>query len=413
MRWLPLCLLLWSAPAHASLQVMPFAFEAIPTSGTQYTMIEGASSWNATQANRLVLASPAGRVLFLRVELSTTMTAGATFTVTFQRELADSAAVLTFSEGEQIEEWRGSVALTAGDAIGIEGTVTAGTPGVITGRGYLLFTPTTVGQIWLPFSTRGTNASNSVENWMPVLGHTISGTESAALSVLPSAATCSALYIEMEGLPGSGNTYDFDLVENSGADTTVDCQVTNSAATCNSGADTNVSAAGDTLAIEIQPASTPTAQGVIGGGLTCVFTDTDEFLLSFSHTTALAADTTTRYVPTTGSDSPSTGEAGAQLFAPINVKAMYVALAAAPGTGDTRTLRLRLEGANVGTAVTISDTATTGNVAYSTPVQYDNLGNTESTATGTPDASTVTVSYLATVGGGHLEGATLQGATIQ
>ena len=423
MRWLRTLafgafLFAWSTPAHASLQVMPMSFQAVNTGATAWAMIEGGNaSWSTTEINREALASPAGQLLRMRIILDADPDNGAgtdTVTFTIRVDGANSALSCVISETATSCDISAKVALTAGQRVSLQ-AVPANTPEAVTGQAFFFFTPTTAGQTWLVFSTRGSNVSNTAENWLSAHGHILNATEATARNVMPDAYTCSNLYILLSGSPGTGNTYNFDVVINGGADSAVDCQVAEPATTCNSSADTVSGNAGDTISIEVQPASTPTARHV-RGGMTCTLTSPEDFLLPFVHDSAESASVT-EYWPINGSQITQAETLNDSLAFPMVIKALYVNLNTAPDNGagtQSRTYTLRVNAAATGLTTTISESATTGSVTtYTVPIQFDDLIVTESTASNTPATSPGAISYLVTVGGSNLQGATLNAGVIQ
>jgi hypothetical protein len=109
------------------------------------------------------------------------------------------------------------------------------------------------------------SSSGTLENYetryMPMGYAADSNTESTVQVPMPVAGNLSKFYVNLDGSPGTGNSYTFTVRKN-GADQ-IDLQVVISGS-ATSGSDTSGSvsfAAGDLISIESTPASSPTDRG--------------------------------------------------------------------------------------------------------------------------------------------------------
>jgi hypothetical protein len=110
----------------------------------------------------------------------------------------------------------------------------------------------------------GTGLSNLARNadrYVPMFNAGVSATESETQQFMPVAGTISEFYVNLDGSPGSGNSYTF-VVRKNGADTPVTCTISGTDTT---GYDLTNSVdfdAGDLISVRVTPFSNPTARSM-------------------------------------------------------------------------------------------------------------------------------------------------------
>ena len=181
--------------------------------------------------------------------------------------------------------------------------------------------------------------------------------------------------------PGTGKSWTFTIRQN-GIDTALSVSISNSSTISALDTDEVTVAAGDKVSISATPAGTPTACAAVYW--TCQFTpDTDgeTMLLGYG---SLTAD---YYDSLIGGKGGDVTEFDAQTLFPTagTLKQFYVELNAAPGTGNSRTFTLYKNSVVTAIAVTISNSATTGNDLVNTlTIAAGDKVTIKQTQTGTP-----------------------------
>jgi hypothetical protein len=211
-----------------------------------------------------------------------------------------------------------------------------------------------------------TQPSTSAANYNGLFsGHSWTATEDNVSGLVAANGIIRNFSVKLTTAPGSGKSWTFKVRKN-GADTGISITISDAATTGSDTSNTLSYAPGDRLSISATPSGTPTATDL---RWTAESECNDGFQLSVAY-----ADQATRT-----SDECNSLHNGSQTWAtivssnedpratliPLNatVKAVYVRLTAAPGSGKSWTLTLRKNASDqASSAVTISDSATTGNV---------------------------------------------------
>ena len=242
-------------------------------------------------------------------------------------------------------------------------------------------------QVYVAGSSNSMNTSTTEYNTPFSAGPTAitswTATEADRQVLMPAAGTLSDLRVNIDGTPGTGNSYAFTVRINGAGSTTITCTISNAETACNSGALTDTVAAGDSVAIEVNPNSGPSARD---GRWSLKFDSTTSAyttLAGCTNGTALATSGT-QYLAVHGGNPPDTSSFQTATLFPLagTLRNLYVELEVAPGAGTSRTFA-------IGTVdCTIADTATTCNSAGDTQaISAADTFTLTSTVSGTPVAS--------------------------
>jgi len=170
-----------------------------------------------------------------------------------------------------------------------------------------------------------------------LMGPYISGgwnsTEDNLREIVPTAGRFDDLRVEIDGAPGSGNSYLF-TVRLAGAGTTLACTITDPATTCQSSDGFSVTA-GQDVGIEVNPDSSPTIRDASWTLTWNPTVDDETILMGNNHTITLPTSGLAFYAVHASSSNDSTEFDKSTLFPTSGtVKSLYVETAAAPGAGD-------------------------------------------------------------------------------
>lgn len=425
MRWLPLCLLLWTTPAWATVQVgVGGSAVALSASVANYVTLFGSASPLDTQNQRQSIIPTAGIFTRLRVSLDAAPDNGAGVdTYTFVVMLGGSTTALTcvITDAETTCESNVFVAVTAGQLLSIRATP-ANTPTATDGDWSMIFIATDTAESILTGSTQADALSTSGDEFVSVAaGSQASATETTVQMVIPSAGNIVGMYVEMVGGdPDNGagtDAYQFTLRVNAADQTGIQCTVSETATTCNDVTGSVALAAGDNLAVESTPSNTPQGlQAIVG--LVFEAANPEDFVIANSSMAGLldAASAVYNRLSVSRLSWTTTEDNFTQLAQAMIVKALYVELSADPDNGagtQSYEFRLRNSVANTGLAVTIASGATTGNALSTQVVDAGQLLAMQSTPSGTPTSVGAQFSVLASVSAGRYEGATIQAAVLQ
>ncbi len=189
-------------------------------------------------------------------------------------------------------------------------------------------------------------------------------TESFTYHIAPTSGVFKNLTIRLSTAPGSGKSYAYTLMKN-GVATALTATVSNTSTTASDTSNTVSVSAGDTLTLRCVPSGTPASSANF---LSLSFdpdTDGESFLMT---TDGVDLPTTGTYYINpaasgrTATNWKSTESSVSLALPPIIVKAIYIYLTTAPGSGKSRAFTLRSNAADTTVAVTISNTNTTGSV---------------------------------------------------
>lgn len=336
------------------------------TSATQYNFIHASalSSWNNTQTNRDTVVPHDLTLDRLRVEVTTAPGVGRSWTFALMKNGAATGLTCTISGANtSAEDLSNTVSYAAGDTISIR-SVPSGTP-------------SSTGNLWWSvrqeadnlFAVIGgaaQNASNTATNYNNLMSASSwVTTDLAVQGVVPCPGVFSNLTVQLSAAPSSTNTRSFEIWVNNSS-TGVVVSFTGTDTFMQDTVNTVSVSAGDTVSLRSTISGTPTAANV---AWSCSFnpdTDGQSFLVYGDSAGPNTSDV--NWEQPMGRGANQWVGAGQEINRQImldttTMKAMYVALQFAPGSGgDSFTFNARIDEADTSVDVPIVNASTTGNI---------------------------------------------------
>jgi len=205
-------------------------------------------------------------------------------------------------------------------------------------------------------------ASDVVYN--PLIGdNSWSPLEIQRIKVIGTSGKIKNLRVKLNSAPGAGKTFTFTLIVNGIASAlTLDI----AGATATSGYDTTHEvdvSGGDIVSLECDPHGVTFSRYTTWTSMFEGTTAKESLILGGSGSIMISSSNTTYAQIMGGETAPSTTENDQRQVCPTSgkIKNLYVKLNEAPGSGNSFTFTLRVDGVNSDLTVTISDDATTGN----------------------------------------------------
>jgi len=365
------------------------------TSATEYSCLmgDGNSVWTATENARKGLIATAGKLSNFKVRVETAPGAGKSWTFAVRINGANSDLSVTISDTNTISSLdTDEVIVAAGDDTSISATP-SGTPTAAEAVYWTVqFTPDTSGETILLSSSNGTTFTNN--NYRGLVGNKANeATEFDAQIVFPTAGTLKKVYLELNVAPGAGYSKAV-VVRKNGVDTSLVATVSDTNTTGNDTSNTVTIAAGDKVTYRQSTSGSPASSYEFFG---IVFVpDTAGEYIAAAVTDDATNTSAVEYQHLTTGDSALTATENEvyNLAQATTVKAIYVNLSTAPGSGYTWTFTLRDDAADTSLAVSIADTNTSGNYATDVSIAADSVLDTMIDAqAGTATAATQ-ISYL-------------------
>lgn len=228
--------------------------------------------------------------------------------------------------------------------------------------------------------------SNSATNFAPISGFgPWNATENQVEGVVSAPGILGGLRAVVGTVPGGSGQWDI-TVEKNGAATTLTCAITSAATTCQDATQAhNVTfAAGDRIGVKAVPTNTPASAGIRFSTLWQPTTSDETLWPSTPMTTV--NNTTAWWTPLSGYLDTTT-ELSAKGITPIagTAKQLYAWCSANATAGTSRTLTLRVNGADTALTCTIGAGAATCNDTSDTvALAAHDLVNIQYTASGSP-----------------------------
>jgi hypothetical protein len=348
------------------------------------------SSWSANQSlrNAVVPGSMTLSSFYLKTDIAPGVGSSYAFTVMKNNSPTTLEIVIADTNTTGTDTIH-SVTFAAGDVISLRSTP-AGTPATLGVAAWnsLVQTSTQTAPI---LSVSG-STSTAVTNYGVMSGGQAqtsgwSTTETNMQIIVPTSGTLSHLYNTVSSAPGSGKSWQYTLIVN-GTATSLQTTVADTATTANNTATTVGVVAGDTISMRCTPTGTPISSTP---SFSVLFTPTieGESFFGFGSSAVPPASTSYEQPLGLGTNAWSGSETNRLMtLGPYLITKMYVKLITAPGVGTSRTFTLRKAGISTTLTTTISDTATTANVAADITFVQDDQITLQSSITGSPAAGT-------------------------
>lgn len=382
---------------------VPYLINGRSASGATYVSPFGdGSNGSATNENlHMGIAPSVGTVKNLRVMVNPAPGAGKSWTFTFRTDAVDTSLTCQIADtNTTCSDTTHTSHVSAGQMVSHKITP-AGTP--TTGSTTIMvdFAPTTAGET----SLMGNSSANFSQTQTPAYFMFVgSGGSAASVSsrqiVMPTSGTLKNLYTYLSVAPGTGNSRTYTVNQN-GSDTALAVTYSNSDVNIKSDtSDTIAVSAGDLISLKVASTSFP-AVATGAWGVTFVPTTVGDFIIPASHN-GTSANNATTYLPMEGftTGSPTQTETAAQTlgWSDYVIKALYVDMNNAPASGKSWTLSLRENMADAATTFStaiVGPSATAGNTTGAfTPTNWA-LYDTQTVPSGTPTATIIRATYLA------------------
>lgn len=386
------------------------SFQPLNTN-TKYNSLVGGFSWQDTELYYSKPVSTDGIIKHLRVKLSAATNA-AGFTFTLMVNGAPTALAFTISSADSGSDMVHEIDVTGGDTVSLR-AVDNGAGSVTSVAWSCVFEGDTPNESII---LGGTNLPTSVDT--TEFGRLMGAWDNMGIGevgeeqVCPTAGTIKNFYVRLDLDPGtSPDAYRFTLRVNGlnsddGAGNPLRVTIIANNKTGNDTAHEITVAAGDTLAIMVEPISTPAVATGVHWGMTFV-ADIDGESIVLGDTTQVLDNAATEYnqiqteADSTAFDTDE--DLRLQLCQVCVLKKLYVILAGTPGAGNSYDITVRVAKADSDVTVHIHDSDTAGNSgALTDTVALDDYVNLKSVPLSTPTARAIKwglVSYRAPIAG--------------
>lgn len=413
--FLILLFILMANPALAIKQKVISGPSDILTTGTNYTQPMAGGSSSTTQTARSMVSAFNGKACNFKItqtvapdgDLGTAGTQSVAYTL--QNANADTVVTCTVSEADLSCSYPGCVDIVAGQRIGIEATA-ANTPDAANYYISMEVISDVEGETWVGVGSGGTSYDQTSNRFMTLgASFTLEATETVADIPIAIAGKFQNMYIVLSGTSNPGDVA-FTL-RRSATGTALTCLI-EATTLCSDLVNAPSFSIGQLANILINPDALPTARRA-SAGLVFVPEYSDKYLFIMTNSNVLNA-ATTEYTGIQSFESWNATESTThQLITDdIMVKKMCVTVDAAPGAGTSYTFSLRDDGASVA-SVTISETDTFEcSNELSVKIAAGSYAAYEAVPAGTPATPNAAISLVILEEKTHIEGATLNGATI-
>ena len=365
----------------------------IAASGNNFTVFGSGGSFSTAEANRQSLAPTAGTVIRMKAYLATDPANGAgvqSVTIAIRINGATSSTSCTITEGSTSCQSDVTSTYTAGQTLAIIQTA-ANTPTLSRLDVWVWTVDNTNNQTMHLASTAGTNMSNAAANYYPfVPGNVGNATENLAQVPMPFAGNITALYIKLGTFPGVGKQYVFTIYKNGSAVGGNTCTISGgSATTCNDTVTSLAFNAGDTITLESNPGTTPTATTLRAGIL--VTNTVGGFMLAGGQSSATSFDGINNKYHAFSSQGWQATEAAGDVFASqVQIRNLYFEVNTAPDNGagtQTYTGTIKNLSGTTGCSCVISEAAVNCNSTCTSDQAAEDKLTFESVPASTPVGS--------------------------
>lgn len=372
-----------------------------------------APTWQTSAGSNHNIIGTSFNALTLTINLTAAPGAGANRSFTVLKNGSDTGLTLTIAEAAVTGTVTSTVSFARGDTLILRTNPSAGTaPAAASAYGYLLIEGTTNEG----FPILGGNFSNNVtttNTFCPLQGFTNIAwdTEANVNQVFPMYGRLQNLYVILNGSPGAGTSYTFEVYKG-GVATGITVTIADTASTGTDATNVFIVSPGDLLSLRATRSGVPSNR-TARWGLECIPSIPGYSAIMYRNfNTQQPSNSATRYnLPAfRGVSAWNATETNAQNICPaITAKNLYVWQSVAPGAAASAKQyvhTLRKAAAGTSPAVTILETATTGNATSDVVYADGDKISLQTVPTTTPaltDVSTgiaffLTGSFIANVG---------------
>jgi hypothetical protein len=279
----------------ATKQVMVFGTDDnFDTTTTEYFPLStpGSALWSSTEYTVVWPAAGIINDLFVELDASTGGGNTSTWTIRVNKATPGSPTSAACANSAACSDTTNDTTVAAGDEISITQIPTGG-PTTSDPSWSIVWNPTTSDYTVLVGSSMANNLGTSGTEYLPMHGiRAIDATAFDVSTLFPTGGTLRDLYVELGTAPGAGTSRTFALG-------TVDCTISESATTCNSGADTQAVTAGQAYTLTSTVSGTPAAS-IVSYGVVFVPTTSGQFTFHGTSDDALGTADEFNYLVTAG-----------------------------------------------------------------------------------------------------------------
>ena len=338
--------------------------DVLNTSATEYIAVTSrrTNNWNSGQAvRRQVVPSPCEAMMF-RVELSQAPGGGGTYTFNIRRSNVNTGIQVVITDPDTSgEDLVNTDAFGAGARINIQCVPSGGPTNTPRMRFSFVIEDDDERRQHMIFGHNNVMNRTLVELNYAYCGDVWSaagaGTNGKRF-FMPIAGSIEDFYCQLNGSPGTGNSYDLALQKNGLAALSVN--ISGASTTGNDTSSSNVSV-GDNLRLQSTPNSNPTARYLFAGFI--LRPELAYYQAFFGATEDALPTAATEYNFVEGSDVnwTATETERRTLVDAMTISDFYASVTNAPTVGNSWTFTIMKNGAATSLAITIADTATNGN----------------------------------------------------
>lgn len=384
-------------------QIIIGGYDALSNAATRFNTVSGGSTWSVSEDFRRQVVTASGKLKSFFVELSEAPGVGTSYTLTLMKQdVAQSLAVTISGTGTTGSDTVNEISVSPGDVISLRSTY-SGSPTTPIARWSMVFEGDSAGQSLI----LGTGECFSdATHYVPIMhGYDWDAdSEEEAYQVIPTPGTIKNLYVESASDVGWGATDGYSItLRRGGVSTTLTTTILYDDHIGNDTTHEIHVDAGDLVCLMVDPINAPNDCALWFGMMFVPDTDGESLLLGQSSdppSTSVVEynQLVSTYFATAWSGTENLRFQGGQV---MTLKKLYAALSVAPGVGKSYQIRPRVNGADSGISVTISDNATSGNDVVNTKVvaDFDDLG-IACTPDGTPAAVMVYWGIVCYISGG-------------
>jgi hypothetical protein len=275
----------------------------LSTTTTQYALLAGYNSPNATLNLRDAPSPVAGTIDWLYVELTGIPNTGAGYTFTVLKDGAAQSLVCSITNtNTTCNDTTNSVSVEADDLLSLQVSIHSGTPTSRIARWGLRWTPSTLGETIVLHNSGNSPNTGGSARWAPVSGASQgwSSTEAPIKMLLPGTFTWQKWRMQLNTAPGGSASYTFRSRKNA-ADGAQNIVIAGTATTGNDMSNSDSLTAGDLISAYSISANSP-ASAVTKWGW--VFTDPNAAPTPTPTPTATATATATVTATATATATP-------------------------------------------------------------------------------------------------------------
>ena len=234
---------------------------ALAPNATEYNKLECAedSLWGSSEADALQLMPAAGTIKKLSCALASTPGAGESYVLTSRKNSSDQTLTVTLDNADFDKiDTSNSFSVAAGDLLTIK-SVGSASANALRLRWACVFVPTTAGEIPFIAGSSNNTSSTATEYDYVSMGFLWDATiANHEIELVNETITLKALYAELASAPGSGKSYDFDILKDGVAEAGLNVEIADTATTGNATGQSIDIVDTEKIVLRLTPSAVPT-----------------------------------------------------------------------------------------------------------------------------------------------------------